>query len=91
MLELLVGFSKQSQPASVGVILHTDLCGSEALYLNLNDQLTALKCRNNAGGLLWSCWILLLVVAHTDACLSENHGITKSGQVFGHVIVPTQQ
>lgn len=35
MSELLVGFSKQRQPASAGVILHTDNCESVAPHLNL--------------------------------------------------------
>lgn len=83
MSELLVAFSKQSQPASTGVSLHTDLCRSEALYLNLNGKLTALKCRDNTEGLKWSCCILLLVIGHTDVCSCEN-------PVWGHLIVPTQ-
>ena len=46
MSELLVGFSKQSRPASAGVILHTDHCKLLSLCLDLNEQLPASKCIN---------------------------------------------
>lgn len=78
MSALLVGFSKQSQAASAGVILHTDLCESLALYLNLNDQLAALKYRNNPCGLLSSCANLQLPVGCT-----KNHSLGSLVMFWG--------